>query len=153
VEGPPDEGEDISNKNAGERGHAGGHAGASVGGSCEPLAQNRGRNWALPGARADATPIERPIRVAVLPDRLILLPDRGQARSPEVILVEGAMTDEIDAFVSLLRQRITTWGMAVAGGYWKPLLRVTVAQGADTRFQELQILLEQSGLDVQRSSQ
>lgn len=153
VNGPPDEEEAISSQHAGERGHAGGHAGASVGGSCESLAQSRGRNWALPNARADATPIERPIRVAVLPDRLILLPDRGQARSPEVILVDGAMTDEIDAFVSLLRQRITTWGMAVAGGYWKPLLRVTVAQGADTRFEELQILLEQSGLDVQRSSQ
>jgi len=42
------------------------------------------------------------------------------------------------------------WGMAVAGGYWKPTLKVTVFPGAETRFWELQALLAGSGIDVER---
>ena len=51
----------------------------AVGTGCSPLAKPRGRNWGLPGATPRATGIVRPIRVALLPDRLIILPDRGEA--------------------------------------------------------------------------
>ena len=89
----------------------------------------------------------------MLPDRLIILPDRGEVRAPDVVLVEGAMVDEIDGFVSNIWDRIETWGIAVAGGYWKPVLHVNVAQGADERFRELQTLLDGSGLEVKRIAQ
>ena len=89
----------------------------------------------------------------MLPDRLIILPDRGEVRAPDVVLVEGAMVDEIDGFVSNIWDRIELWGIAVAGGYWKPVLHVNVAQGADERFRELQTLLDGSGLEVKRVAQ
>ena len=54
-------------------------------------------------------------------------------------------------FVSKIWDRIEQWGIAVAGGYWKPVLRRHVAQGADERFEEMQTLLDGSGLEVQRS--
>ncbi len=152
VAGPDPPGEQTA---GGElaRGHAEGHAGAAVGGGCSPLAQQRGRNWGLPGATDNATGVVRPIRMAVLPDRLIILPDRGQARMPQVVLIEGAMHDEMDEFVGKVWDIIEDWGMAVVGGYWKPVLQVTVAQGAEQRFEEFRTLLEGSGLDVQRSRQ
>ncbi len=136
-----------------EKGNAAGKQGAAMGTGCSPLAKQRGRNWGLPGANASATGIIRPLRVALLADRLILLPDRDETRSPEVVLIDGPMTDEMDAFVSKIWDRIETWGIAVAGGYWKPVLHVHVVEGAEQRFQELRILLDGSGLEVQRSNQ
>jgi hypothetical protein len=135
------------------QGHAQGKPHASIGSGCSPLAEKRGRNWGLPGANASATGIVRPIRTAVLRDRLIILPDKGERRAPELVLVEGPMVDEMDEFVSKIWDRIEQWGMAVAGGYWKPVLRAQVGQGAEERFQELQTLLQGSGLEVQRSNQ
>jgi hypothetical protein len=124
---------------------------ASRGHSTAPLAASRGGNWALPQHAARATGVVRPIRLACLPDRLIILPDRGERRAPDTILVEGGMIDEMDTLVSRLWARVEEWGLAVAGGYWKPVLRVQVAPGAEERFEELRVLLDGSGLDVQRS--
>jgi hypothetical protein len=42
------------------------------------------------------------------------------------------------------------WGMAVAGGYWKPVLKVWVAPDAESRFRELVILLKDSGIEAER---
>ncbi len=136
-----------------EKGSPEGKPDASVGAGCSPLAKTRGRNWGLPGANDRATGIVRPIRIALLPDRLIILPDRGEARAPELVMVEGSLMNSIDGFVSKIWDRIEQWGIAVAGGYWKPVLNVQVAQGADERFEELRTLLEGSGLEVQRSGQ
>jgi len=43
------------------------------------------------------------------------------------------------------------WGLAVAGGYWKPELRVQVGAGADDRFEELRTVLAGSGMEVKRT--
>ncbi len=137
----------------GEKGSPDGQPGANAGTGAAPLSQARGRNWGLPGANERATGIVRPIRIALLPDRLIILPDRGDQTAPEVILVEGRMINSIDGFVSKIWDRIERWGIAVAGGYWKPVLNVQVGQGADQRFDELRTLLDGSGLEVQRSGQ
>jgi hypothetical protein len=115
-----------------------------------PLSKTRGENWGLPSRGSEATGVERPLRVACLPDRLILLPDRGEKRPPEIVLVDGAMADDIDALVAKIRERIEEWDMAVAGGYWKPVLNVQVAEGAEMRFAEMRVLLDGSGLEVRR---
>lgn len=136
-----------------QRGFAQGQRGAAIGQGCSPLADQRGRNWGLPGANANSTGIVRPLRLALLRDRIILLPDKGEARAPVVVLFEGGMADEMDEFVSKIWDRIDQWGMAVAGGYWKPVLHVHVTQGAEERFEEMKVLLDGSGLEVQRSAQ
>lgn len=136
---------------ANTRGASQGKVGTSVGAQSAPLADKRGRNWALPNATDDATGIVRPLRLAVLPDRLIILPDRDERRPPEVVLIEGEMSKNVDKFVAKIWDRIEEWGMAVAGGYWKPVLNVDVAQGAESRFQQLKKLLQGSGLEIRRS--
>jgi hypothetical protein len=52
-----------------------------------------------------------------------------------------------------LRQRTERWGIAVAGGYWKPVLRVKVRPGGEGRFEELQKALENSGIEVQKKQE
>jgi hypothetical protein len=42
------------------------------------------------------------------------------------------------------------WGLAVLGGYWKPILTVEVRPGGEQRFAELQLLMQGSGIEVER---
>ena len=73
---PPGEGRHRQGRNGPER--AGG-----PNGSCQPLADSRGKNWALPKANAQATGITRPIYIACLRDQLVILPEKGEpAGSP-----------------------------------------------------------------------
>jgi hypothetical protein len=143
---PPPAGAGASDKTAGP-----GVPGAKLGAGVSPIAKTRGRNWGLPQHAASATGIIRPIRLACLADRLIILPDRGETRALDIILVEGGMFDEVDTLISKLWARVESWDVAVAGGYWKPVLHVQVTPGAEQRFEELRVLLDGSGLEVRRS--
>ncbi|MHB0955809.1 MAG: hypothetical protein ACYC0X_05450 [Pirellulaceae bacterium] len=136
-----------------DKGSAEGTPDAKIGTGVSSMAKARGRNWGLPQHTANATGVVRPLRIGCLPDRLILLPDLGESRTPEIVLVDGSMLEEIDALVSKIWSRVDEWGIAVAGGYWKPVLNVYVAQGADGRFEELRVLLDGSGLEVRRIDQ
>ena len=124
--------------------------GEGGGASLQSMAKSKGANWALPNNTANATGITRPITVHCYPDRLVILPDRRSYRDPKTIAVQGPTHDAMEEFVSAVWTHMEDWGMAVAGGYWKPSLKVTVFPGAETRFWELQALLADSGLDVER---
>jgi hypothetical protein len=123
---------------------------ATAVGNTSPLASTRGNNWALPKATVTATGITRPIYVRCLPDQLLILPERGDSSSTKVVPARGPLVDSIDQFVSAIWQHMDQWGMAVANGYWKPVLHVNVARGAEDRFEELQSLMEGSGVEVRR---
>jgi hypothetical protein len=116
-----------------------------------PLTKARGRDWGLPPNAAQATGIVRPIRLGCHADRLILFPERDDRRAPDTLLVEGSMLDEIDTLAQRIAARVESWGLAVAGGYWKPVLNVHVAPNAEERFRELQMLLDGSGWELRRA--
>ena len=121
------------------------------GGAAPPsMALSKGANWALPDSPAAATGITRPITVHCYSDRLVVMPDRRDSRDPQTVPLNGATRDSMESFVSAIWTHMEHWGMAVAGGYWKPILKVTVFPGAETRFWELQALLAGSGIDVER---
>jgi hypothetical protein len=114
-------------------------------------AEGRGRDWALPGASRHATAITRPIRVAVLADRLVLVPERGADRVPLHLRISDQMTvEEIDAFVAAVQREMKSWGLAVRNGYWKPVLQVEVAPDSEHHFADLQKSLSNSGFEIQR---
>lgn len=113
----------------------------------------KGSNWGLPDARNQATAITRPIRVACLSDRIVILPERGDSRAPQVINISPQLTyAEVDAFAAGIRRHMNSWGLAVANGYWKPVLRCEVATEAEQQFADLQAALQGSGFDVQRKA-
>jgi len=108
-------------------------------------------NWGLPDAKNQLTGITRPIRISCQPDKLVILPDKGEVRQPTVIPISPEMSPaELEKFVSGIQKNIRSWGLAVAGGYWKPELNVEVAPNAETRFTELQTALQGSGFDIKR---
>ena len=130
---------------------AGASSPGQAGGAALPsMALTKGQNWALPDSAATATGITRPITIHCYPDRLVIMADRREARDPQTVPLDGATRDSMEAFVSAIWTHMEHWGMAVAGGYWKPTLKVTVFPGAETRFWELQALLAGSGIDVER---
>lgn len=112
--------------------------------------KNRGENWGLPNAAPKATAITRPIRVECYSDRLLLLPEKDETRTPLVVPIEEDLGQNLDAFVDAVWRHMDRWGLAVLGGYWKPILTVDVKPGGEERFAELQMLLRGSGMEVER---
>ena len=81
-------------------------------------------------------------------DQLVLIPAQGERGDPIVVHIEGAMQQSIDPFVAALHQYIQRWGLALAGGYWKPELHIEVAGGGEQHFYLLQQYLKRSGIKV-----
>jgi hypothetical protein len=112
--------------------------------------KNRGENWGLPNAAPKATAVTRPIRLECYADQLRIMPEQGEARTPLVIPIEGDLTQNLDVVIDAVWQRMDRWGLAVLGGYWKPILTIEVKPGGEQRFVELQQLLRGSGIEVER---
>lgn len=139
-----------------QAGTPGGVAGA-LSGKVKPLGgkvvsgKGRGSNWGLPGATGRVTAITRPINVAILADRVVLIPERGDTRPAQQLLISPELTQpEADAFVEGVQNEMHGWGLAVEGGYWKPVLEIEVAPDAEHHFRDLQTALQGSGFEVQR---
>ena len=113
--------------------------------------KSRGTNWGLPGAAGRSTGITRPIHLAVLADRFVLVPDPGDDRPPKHLRISPVMSQaEADALVTAVQKEMTGWGLAVENGYWKPVLEVEVAPDAERHFADLQTALQSSGFEIQR---
>ncbi|MCR4412939.1 MAG: hypothetical protein NUV77_11020 [Thermoguttaceae bacterium] len=117
--------------------------------SPKSLAASRGKNWALPDATRNSVPITRSIRVACHADRLVVF---GESRGDveQIVQLGARMEDSIDQLISAVWEHIKRWGVAGRGMYWRPVLAVDVAPGAEARYAELKTLLEESGVDVER---
>ncbi len=125
-----------------------GSGGAS--GAATPGQRRRG-DWAIPEHHPGAVAITRPISVELSHDKLVLVREPGDARSrTTTIRLSGPLAAHTDAIVSAVWDRMESWGLAVLGGYWKPVLSVRVAPGAERRFLELQRAFRNSGLTVER---
>ncbi|MBM4004065.1 MAG: hypothetical protein FJ295_12390 [Planctomycetes bacterium] len=130
-----------------------GGTGSSFGNSVYSVAQSKGTDWALPPKSINSTGITRPIRVRLFQDRIVLVPERGERqKSTTISLHDAPMRAQIEPLVTAVWNYTETWGLAVANGYWKPVLRVEVAPGADARFEEFRTLMSGSGLDVERKN-
>jgi hypothetical protein len=110
----------------------------------------RAAGWALPRTKYRRTGITRSVHVICYANRLVIVPRRGDRGQVRTVHVDGSLVNKIDSFVSEVQEHIQGWGIAVAGGYWKPVLKVEVRPGGATRFGELQRLLKNSGIVVQQ---
>jgi hypothetical protein len=115
----------------------------------KPLASKRGDDWALREAGRGAVGVTRPMFVECYTDRLVVVSDRGPGGN-KVVPLGPRTAQSVDLFISAVWDQIGAWGMAGRGMYWRPVLQVRVAPGAEQRFSELSALLEGSGLTVER---
>ena len=49
-----------------------------------------------------------------------------------------------------IRQRVEDWGAAMRDGRWEPVLSVEVLPGGETRYRQLETLMRNSGVRVER---
>ncbi|MCE5303302.1 MAG: hypothetical protein LLF97_09375 [Planctomycetaceae bacterium] len=113
------------------------------------LAERRGEDWALRNASRSSVGLTRPICVECFDDRLVLISDRGTQYNKTIPL--GARTaSSVDPLISVVWEYIEGWGIAGRGMYWRPLLQIQVAPDAGQRYEELAMLLQDSGIAVER---
>ena len=122
---------------------------AATGSPIGSIADRRGQNWALPSRSPGGTGYVRPIRVYCSADQLVI----ESARKRVVLPIEDSIESTIDPLVDEIWKMIERWGVAAAGGYWKPQLRTTVIPGGEANFARLYQLLDRSGLDLQEVQQ
>lgn len=112
------------------------------------LAQQRGKNWALPSITAGAVGYRRPIRVYCSRDE-ITFETKSQSNRRVRIRIGDDLVLAVDTMVDEIWRMIESWGVTGANGYWVPELRFTVDPGAENQMEQLIQLLEGSGLDIE----
>ncbi|MEO1970750.1 MAG: hypothetical protein ABGX07_04310 [Pirellulaceae bacterium] len=128
-----------------------GDAGSGRSGATSSLAEARGTNWALPGKGARGTAYTNPIRIAVTRQSIILLPNNRQQEVARPFVLGKDLTETVDQLVIAIHHRIKSWGVAPSGGYWQPELVIHVEPGAGTLMEQVNLLLQGSGLTIKRS--
>ncbi len=113
------------------------------------LADKRGQNWSLPSAARQSTPVSRPIHIECRGDCLILQPDVGNPQS-RVIPFNRETAESVDKLVAAVWGYTKGWGIAGRQMYWRPVLKLQMGPSGEGRFVELQALMQNSGLEVQR---
>lgn len=118
----------------------------------QAVAHQRGADWALPSRRNAVSAYHRPVRVQVTPSALILAAGEGSPRA-ETVAWEASLTDAIDPLANAIWRRVDRWGYLGFDGYWKPVLHLEYDPAERGLAEELERLLEGSGLDVQHPRQ
>jgi hypothetical protein len=143
---------DASSPGANNQSESGTGGNASAGGGSPDatcLADQRGMNWALPDTPGRTVALVRSVRVFCSDRQLVLIPDVGTNDERVTIELGSAPTlDSVPTLVSEIQKKIESWGPAVQSGYWRPQLELRVIPGGEQRYQDLAVLLKDSGLEL-----
>ena len=124
----------------------GGGAGGGGGGSGS-LANSRGANWASLATNDRPVPLTRPIRVECGLNEFRILDDAGR-RIQTRVPIDGDTASAIDPFVGALHTKVKGWGLAGDRMYWRPELVLSATSDGQSRRDDLERLLADSGIDV-----
>jgi hypothetical protein len=113
------------------------------------LASKRGADWGLRDTGRGSVSITRSIRVECYGDHLVVVSERGPDFN-RVIPLGPRTSRAVDPLVSAVWEQMESWGIAGRGTFWRPVLQVYVAPGADRRYADLSNLLDGSGLTLER---
>lgn len=114
------------------------------------VAQTKGRGWAWRDGNRSQTAIVRAIWLQCYKDRWLIRPDKGSNGSIKTIKLEGSPVQRAERLAAAVHQRVESWGVALAGGHWAPVVHVEVASDAEDQFKQLQKLMEGSGIEIVR---
>jgi hypothetical protein len=149
--GAPGQAGPTLNFGAANSGSSSSPSGSSSAKSGSKSGTNRGRNWALQNVKLHQIGVTRPIHISVLPDQIVIVPERGDDRRPQVVQVAPELTpDDVNHFVTAVQNEVKGWGLAVSDGYWKPVLQADVSPDAERHFTNLRTALSGSGIEVMR---
>ncbi|MFO0923402.1 MAG: hypothetical protein U0905_13040 [Pirellulales bacterium] len=109
------------------------------------------RGWSQSRPLSKATPVIREVYVIVRADRWIVLAEGNSRQVESVISLSQGPSAASTQLTKVLRERVAGWGVAVAGGYWKPKIIAMTYPDAEsqTSSQRLEGLLHGSGVDLE----
>lgn len=125
-------------------------AGASSASGSVSIAQARGKNWASLATQDRPIPLTRPIQVECALDEFRILDDSGRKVRSRIPLA-GDTAAAIDPLVKAVHARVAEWGLAGERMYWKPQLVLSATADGQSRRDDLERLLADSGLDTRHS--
>lgn len=121
-----------------------------------PPSLSSGNNWALPGSvvgQRGAT-IVRQMEAVVQSDRFILQSDGSRgSETQEFMITDGLVEKAVLDLGTAIRDRVIDWGPAMLNGRWSPVLNVRVSPGGESRFKQLEMLMRNSGVRVERAKE
>ncbi len=122
----------------------------------QPMANVRGKDWALLNKGGRAVAVRRTIQVVVRENQFGILSDEADPKTRtkrnKSIAVSGDTIESIDPFVKAVHEQIESWGMAGDGLYWRPTLVLNIGPDGQQRAADLTRLLKDSGLDVRNAA-
>ncbi len=112
--------------------------------------EGRQKNWALKNVQQSARPVDRIVRIRCETDRYTIVKQPGLYQHKDVPF-RGQFSDgPSDRLVKAVWEFMDTWDSAGENHFWRPLLKVQVAPGAETLFEQMKIDLADSGLGIER---
>ncbi len=121
-------------------------------GQAGSLAEERGKDWAVPLKTQGSMAYRRPVSLVISQQEIVMESD---SRSNKTLRIPFSSTPAATAeeLVEAIWQRIDTWGVAGVGGHWQPELIVKVAPNGHARYRQLKTLLDESGIDIRERGQ
>jgi len=101
----------------------------------------------LENYRPTLSSLNRPVPLECRADALVLT---GILDEEPVTIPVTTPNKTAKALAAAIKKKIRSWGEPGRGMYWKPILRVRVAENAQETFSMLQNALQFSGLDLER---
>jgi uncharacterized protein YoxC len=116
-----------------------------------PLASKRGRDWALPdNAKTSGPSVVRHFHVQCYPDRYEL--DSSSGLRTRIPIDPNNRSAAVLRVAAAVRTKVESWGPALAGGRWQPVLLADVAPDGGEAYLALSRLMEGSGVMVKQGS-
>lgn len=117
------------------------------------LASTKGKDWAVMRNGNGTSGVTRPVRMRINGNQLVLLADPTINEAEKIIPIYNDTGASIPDLVQSIEKRIDKWGLAGKGLYWSPELVFEVTPDGESRFTDLQHLLDNSGWIVRRKQQ
>ncbi|MCL2347020.1 MAG: hypothetical protein FWC50_02035 [Planctomycetaceae bacterium] len=106
-------------------------------------------HWAMPNVHRGSTEIIRPVVVQCGKDKIVFQRSGGRGVNREIAIpAPNGVPAIAPEFVKAVLDYTDTWGVAGPGMHWQPEITVTVQPGAERNFEELKILLNDSGVRI-----
>ncbi len=120
-----------------------------------PISVTMGQGWAESRMKGKSTPVVREIRIRTYANDWHIMDEGDPSKVESIVSTEAGPQIAGKQLATVIKRRVDGWGMAVAGGYWKPRVTLEVYPQSEVSAQRLQRLLEGSGVEIsiQQSSQ
>jgi hypothetical protein len=106
-------------------------------------------SWTSTRRITNGTAVSRSINVVIMPDRWFFMRDDRPDQVEQVISLQQGPAVARQKLQQAINERVDSWGVAVAKGYWEPRLILQVAPKAELSRERFEKLMQDADLEMQ----